>query len=153
MLFNKDKTVLLSYPKGKTDRSYTVPDGVRTISVEAFIDNARLSSVILPEGLTEIKYNAFCNCSRLTEISLPDGLTTVEAYAFVHCRRLKTVAVPAGVQLIDEYAFGFYHGGRMENYELARVKGFRLLYDDDVAVVKDYAQKYGIALDSKEVST
>lgn len=53
VLFSKDKTVLMAYPFGKTDKSYTVPEGTKSI-VDYAILNSSLESVTLPESIESL---------------------------------------------------------------------------------------------------
>lgn len=39
VLFNKDTTALISYPIGKEEEDYTIPDSVKTVDYNAFIDS------------------------------------------------------------------------------------------------------------------
>ncbi len=58
VLFNKDKTMLISYPVGKTASHYDVPDGVMILSPNAFLNNRSLQSVTIPASVTDIAYGA-----------------------------------------------------------------------------------------------
>lgn len=51
VLFSKDGTMLLAYPAGRTATSYTVPEGVTTICMNAF-KNSKLTSISLPASVT-----------------------------------------------------------------------------------------------------
>ncbi len=53
VLFSKDKTVLVAYPYGKTDRNYTVPEGTKSI-VDCAILNSSLMSVTLPASIESL---------------------------------------------------------------------------------------------------
>jgi len=68
VLFNKAKTKLITYPQGKTDTSYTIPDGVTNIDVNAFCWSS-LQSVTIPASVKTIDYYAFANCTNLTAIT------------------------------------------------------------------------------------
>jgi hypothetical protein len=59
VLFNAEKTALLFYPIGKPETSYTVPDGVLTIEINAFSGCAGLTSIVLPHSLKTIGVDAF----------------------------------------------------------------------------------------------
>ena len=67
VLFNKDKTVLITATKGIND-SYTIPDSVITIGAYAFENRWSLTSITIPLNLTRIEGNAFLWCSELTDI-------------------------------------------------------------------------------------
>ncbi len=82
VLFNKDKTELIRYPKGKKDTSYKIPDGVTSVGKWAFSWCGALESVTLPNSVTSIGEHAFAWCDSLTSITIPDSVTSVGADAF-----------------------------------------------------------------------
>ena len=59
VLFNKDRTILLAYPPGREDDSYTVPSGVKEIRDTAFYDPVFLTEVTVPDSVTVISDWAF----------------------------------------------------------------------------------------------
>lgn len=83
-LYNKNKTTLVYVPNGMVEKSYTIPDGVKTIG-----------------------YNAFADCENLTEVTIPLSVKGIEDDAFdLH----NDVAVP----YVDVYYEGTkedWHGG------------------------------------------
>lgn len=91
VLYDKTKTTLLTYPQGKSDASFIVPDGVTTIAEGAFRACKNLTSIILPAGLTEIGESAFSFCDGLTSMSFPAELRTLRPYAFVDCNSLSSL--------------------------------------------------------------
>lgn len=54
VLFNKDKTALLCYPRKKAGSSYKVPDGTKTIRKYAIYDCTDLKKVSVPASVTAI---------------------------------------------------------------------------------------------------
>lgn len=58
VLFNKDKTVLISYPRGNASENYIVPEGVELVEYYAFDNCSFLKSVELPASTTRL-YSAF----------------------------------------------------------------------------------------------
>ena len=68
VLFNKDKSTLITYPTGKTDNSYIVPSSVTTIEERGFAMNSSLKQVELPASLTKINTAGFFACRRLQQI-------------------------------------------------------------------------------------
>ena len=84
VLFNKDKSELIVYPKGKTDASYTIPDTVTTVSSTVF-DNPQLTSIRFGSGITSVPFLFSGYLSNLKEIILPTELTSINNYAFYYC--------------------------------------------------------------------
>ena len=105
VLFNKDKTKLICYPNAKTDKTYSIPDGVTNISADAFQNCVNLTSVTIPDSVTKIGSGAFMLCSGLTSVTIPDGVTSIEDWTFCECTSLKNVKIPDNVKSIGKYAF------------------------------------------------
>jgi len=77
VLFNKDKTILIRYPGGKTG-DYTIPGSVTTIRDGAFACCSTLTSVTIPPSVTTIEQQAFEGCINLASIDIPQNITRVE---------------------------------------------------------------------------
>ena len=77
VLFSKDKAILVAYPAGKKDLTYTVPDTVKSLWYAAFANNTNIKEVIIPEGVEEISYYAFSGCSSLEKLEIPDSVTCI----------------------------------------------------------------------------
>ncbi len=130
VLFDKDKTVLLQYPIGKTASSYTIPktvteiaksafekcesietvtayEGLTTIGVSAFDCCYSLASFNIPSTVTTIDEDAFSECESLTGVVLPDGLTTLGPGAFGACMSLTEIEIPDGITEINDAAFWY----------------------------------------------
>lgn len=105
VLFNKDKTVLKSYPCGREDVAYRVPEGVQTIGDGAFDSAVYLEEVFLPDRLKTIGHDAFYGCSRLLEIDIPHGVTDIDYNAFFNCTSLEIVYLTESVKHIEFWAF------------------------------------------------
>ena len=134
VLFNKDYTVLVSYPRAKVGddaeycTEYSVPDGVVSIADSAFWACAVLQQITLPDSITtignsafegckflkdinlgdkinEIGEGAFGSCNSLEEIVLPKGITSLKKNLFNCCMSLKEVTIQSGVETIEDYAF------------------------------------------------
>ena len=73
VLFNKDKTALICYPAGKTDKSYNIPNSVTSIGDHAFNGCLSLTSVTIPNSVTSIGDWVFTDCSSLTAINVNTG--------------------------------------------------------------------------------
>ncbi|MGN0997127.1 MAG: leucine-rich repeat protein [Candidatus Ventricola sp.] len=80
-----------------------IPEGVKTINGSVFSGKA-ITSVSLPDSLRTIRSNAFMNCTALTELVLPDGVTTVDSYAFAGCSGLRSMRLSQGLRRIGDNA-------------------------------------------------
>ena len=58
VLFNKDGSKLLAYPRGNERSKYTIPDGVTTVCKNAFL-GCYIKTLTIPVSVTEIESNAF----------------------------------------------------------------------------------------------
>ena len=90
VLFSKDKTVLLAYPKESSATSYIIPDGVKIIESTAFMGTSNLNSIVIPNGVTTIKENAFYLCSNLKNVSIPTSVKSIgrDAFDFSVCSKV-----------------------------------------------------------------
>lgn len=125
VLYNKDKTTLITFPQGKTDNNFTVPESVTLIEHFAFENNSNLNHINLPENLLTIGYYAFFNCplsditfpnaltyigdcafynNNFTSITIPSNITSIVTYAFTNCKQLQTVIIE-GTPSLGAYCF------------------------------------------------
>ncbi|MCL2329566.1 MAG: leucine-rich repeat protein [Bacteroidetes bacterium] len=96
VLFNKDKTELISYPKGKVG-AYTIPQSVISISSWSFSNCAELSSVVMQEGLVNLSYYGFGYCTSLTSVSIPSTVKSEGGgWCFNNCTSLTHINVAEG---------------------------------------------------------
>ena len=104
VLFNKDKTTLVSCPPGKA-RAYTIPSSVKTIATGAFAFCKKLTSVVMPGSVTSMGSYAFNCCELLNNIVISGGITEIPQDCFSNCGALKAVTIPEGVTKINASAF------------------------------------------------
>lgn len=123
VIYNKDKTRLVQYPIGSTNKNYIIPDSVTTIDVYAFAISEYLESITIPNGVTIIGEYTFGQCTSLESIIIPDGVTTIGEGVFYYCPNLINVTIPDSVSVISDYAFGecenitdVYYGGTEEQW-------------------------------------
>jgi len=75
VLYNKNKTVLIKYPYMKANASFTIPNGVTTITARSFDPCEKLTSLTIPASVTSIEVNAFANCKNLTRVTFQGNIT------------------------------------------------------------------------------
>lgn len=73
VLFNKDKTELIRYPRGKTDISYKIPDSVTKLENRAFFGCESLESITVSDSMAEIGYYVFLGCPSLETINITEA--------------------------------------------------------------------------------
>ncbi len=134
VLYSKDKKTLWYAPYGKRSSfaSYTVPDGVTTISESAFNNFRDLVRVNLPEGLKEIGSYAFYYCDKLVNCKLPSSVETIGSYAFYYCE-LTGFSLPSKLRTIGDRAF--VRGVQNDKLETIEIPQY-------VEKIGDYAFEY-----------
>ena len=105
VLFNKDKTDLITYPIGNERTEYTIPDSVTSIGNFIFYNCSSLTSITIPDSVASIGNSAFYNCSSLTNIKLPDVIDIISGNTFRDCSSLLNIIIPDSVTSIKECAF------------------------------------------------
>ncbi len=103
-LYSKDKKILICVPAGRTG-TFTVPDGVTEIAVDAFSGCEKLTSVKLPESVQKIGTAAFYECYGLTSVNIPESVSVIENGAFLYCTALESVTIPESVKRINQETF------------------------------------------------
>lgn len=68
LLFNYDKTELISCPANSKITSYKIPDGVTQIDSEAFYGCTNLEKITIPDSIIKIDFYAFNDCTNLKKI-------------------------------------------------------------------------------------
>ena len=119
ILYNADKTALVSYPLAKTDAEVVLDANVKSIYANAFANNEKITKVVLPEGLVEIQANAFDFCYSLAEVNIPSTVQIIGKNAFRYCEDLTTATFADGgddLLIIEEYAFAYTYS--VENLAL-----------------------------------
>ena len=123
-LYNLDKTKLVQYSIGKTDKIFNIPTGVTSIDNYAFAGCSSLTSITIPNGVTGIGDSAFSECSGLTSITILNSVTSIGDFAFSYCSSLTSITIPKSVISIGIDAFkncsslkDVYYTGTREEWE------------------------------------
>lgn len=127
VLFNKDKTELISCPNGKRG-NYAIPSSVKTIGNSAFCQCQDITSITIPESVNYINDFAFFGCKGLSDITIPssvynigyktfgycDNLINVSLSStlkstgvgsFAACKKISKIVIPEGIEIIDGSTF------------------------------------------------
>lgn len=107
VLFNKNKSVLVSFPPRKELTRYEIPDSVTEIRAWAFCDCQSLEEIIIPDSVTEIGEGAFYQCDSLRQVVIPDSVDKIDDTAFRGCTNLERVEISDSV---TEFGWGIFNG-------------------------------------------
>lgn len=105
VLYDKEKTEIIRFPKEKADTQFKIPESVTTIADGAFENCSKLTGITIPSGVNYIGSDAFNGCSALTGIEIPEGVANIGDKTFFDCEKLKSVTIPNSVVSIGENAF------------------------------------------------
>lgn len=118
ILFNKEKTSLISYPVNKIEKSYTIPSGVSSIAIDAFKSNRNLMTINIPSSVKTIEGNPFLECTNLEKIVVDDNNSNfssldgvlfnkqkTEILAYPRNKAEKSYNIPTSVININSKAF------------------------------------------------
>ncbi|MCB1122228.1 MAG: leucine-rich repeat protein [Verrucomicrobiae bacterium] len=137
VLYDKQQTQLILWPKRKSLVNYTFPSTLSAIGDTAFMEVEGIGDIILPDSIKSLGMAVFKNCRGLTRISLPSDILSIEEeafhgcrdlvdiqfgsklrsigpYAFSGCPALKTLVLPEGLEIIEDYGLsGLYVSGTL----------------------------------------
>ena len=105
VLFDKSLDTLIQYPAGNAATSYTMPNTVTNIGMEAFYGCPNLTGVTLGTNVAIIGSAAFEYCPALASIAFPNSVTVIGGDAFAECAGLTNIALGTGVTNILSQAF------------------------------------------------
>ncbi|MBR1530287.1 MAG: leucine-rich repeat protein [Oscillospiraceae bacterium] len=80
--FDESMEYITRYLTAQDETELTLPEGVKLINSEAFVNSKNLVSVRLPSTLEELHWGAFKGCMALKEVSLPDNECFIDENAF-----------------------------------------------------------------------
>lgn len=106
VLYTKDKSGLLLYPKRKSGKSFIIPDSVKYFGSFAFSDCTQITSITIPNSVMSIGKEAFSGCKGLTNVTIPNSVTAIGENAFRTCTGLTNIVIPNSVTKIGTGAFG-----------------------------------------------
>ena len=93
VLFSKYGTELLTYPAGRKKPIYLIPASVEQIDHNAFDGAENLIKIIVPEGVRSIGVDAFKGCISLAGITLPIVRFNKKERMFYNCKSLEYINI------------------------------------------------------------
>lgn len=105
VLCSADGKTLVSYPIGREDVVYRVPEGIVHIASYSFYRADELETVVLADSVMTMGEDAFACCAKLAVMTIPPQMTELPRCAFISCWNLQTITLPEGLQKIGNSAF------------------------------------------------
>ena len=128
VLFNKDKSILLSYPCAKEGEIYNIPESVKEIGARCFSSNRNLTDLDIPDNVTFLGWEAVSSCYNLKNLNFGNGITEI-GFVFEHCNKLENVTFGNCLQY---FRFDNLYGTSIKN--LYFPESVNQLYDYDIDV-------------------
>ncbi|MBR2194745.1 MAG: InlB B-repeat-containing protein [Salinivirgaceae bacterium] len=97
VLFSYNRDTLVQYPAGKTAESYTVADGVKVVSSQAFNGCSKLKSLTIAGDVERIEDYVIANCTNLRTVAIGNKVVSIGMSMFSFCQNLTTVTIPGKV--------------------------------------------------------
>lgn len=105
VLTTADQKKLITYPRGRKEKNYSISEGIKIIGQWAF-RRSKLTHVKFTDSLIHLESGAFFECDQLKSVELPEGLQTIGDRCFLSCENLQSVKLPQSLQKIEMGAFG-----------------------------------------------
>jgi len=84
-------------------KEVTIPDGVTSISNEAFKDCTSIESVTIPDSVQVIGDYAFSGCINLSSVKLPSGIEEISSGTFNGCG-ITSIEIPSSVKSVGGFS-------------------------------------------------
>jgi hypothetical protein len=91
VLYNKAKSMVLSYPICRRATQYSMLNGIIAIDDYAFWGSKMLITLDIPKSVERIGYGSFLRCTGLIKIVLPSNVNSINATSFSECVNLKEI--------------------------------------------------------------
>ena len=90
-----------------TNTNIVIPEGIISISPDAFKDCENLTSITIPSTVKNIGNGAFLFCRSLKNVTIPNGVKELSTYMFNQCSSLSSICLPESIETIGYDVF--YH--------------------------------------------
>ncbi len=140
VLFNKDKTELITYPNGNERTEYTIPDSVTSIIEGAFAYCSNLIIVKIPDSVTDITDKTFYVCSSLTSVIIPDSVTHIGYNAFKYCKNLTSIIIKNPNCEISNGKNTIWETATIYGYENSTAQAYAETYDRKFVLLIEYTE-------------
>ena len=146
VLFNKNKTILFTYPRHKNTAKYIIPNTVE--DCYGLNGCTTIEEITFSNKMNLIRLADYAYSTNLKKINLSNSITSIGDGAFFECTKLTSVIIPKTVTTIGREAFGYYgYHKKVGNFTISGYPG---------SAAEQYAKDNGftfISLDAKVMPT
>ncbi|MGI9186241.1 MAG: leucine-rich repeat domain-containing protein [Gaiellales bacterium] len=106
-LFDKQQTLLIQYPLGRSETTYAIPSTVQTLGENSFFMAYNLESMEIPGNVTTMNQGVFRDTHHLARVTFaePSNLTTIGRDVFYNATGLTDITLPASITSVGQWAF------------------------------------------------
>lgn len=137
ILYNKDKTTLISYPCGKTQQSFEVPECVTKIGTLAIVNCLDLENVKICGNCMSFGYNAILDCLHLVSVDIGTSEGRIDSLKFSECPVLADIIVSD-----DNKSYTSYNGMLLSK-DKTKLFFYCPDYDSDECIVPESVKTIG----------
>ena len=83
VLYNKQKTRLICYPRGRKDAVIVLPDGTEELDYCSFYQCNQITGVVIPHSLKQLNGGAFVQCQNLRDFTFTRDIQSISGIGYV----------------------------------------------------------------------
>lgn len=101
VIFDINKTKIVSYPQNRPGEKYIVPDSVNDLESYTFAFCNNLQEITVSGNVEGISARAIYECENLKELRIENGVKKISEDAIEECYKLSDIYIPDSVTEID----------------------------------------------------
>ena len=82
-----------------------LPSKLEVIGDEAFDKCSEIDYIVMPDTVKELGNNAFLDCTNLKSVRLSDNIEVIKRFTFNSCKELQSIDIPGSIKQIEDNAF------------------------------------------------
>ena len=138
VLYNKEKTKLISFPPAITGR-YIIPTDTRIIGTCAF-ENCKINEIVIPNTVAILEEASFSVCVNLTKIHIPASVACIRGGVFRGCKNLRDFSIDtlnSNYKIVDNVLYSInmdtLHSHHLASDSVCVVNGVKIIGVDAFA--------------------
>lgn len=113
VIYNKEMTILRYYPAGDPRSYFDIPEGVLSVSANAFNSSKNLKEIKMSDTVQVLQMSAFEDCTNLEKVHISNSCKRIDQFVFSNTA-LESVHLPASVENL--FAGSFSMGSKIKTF-------------------------------------